>query len=212
MTKNEIVYSIADALGKTLEDAFISRLNSRVLDKYAVFIRRDTEKNGISDHFVLPYIAELEEKDLGFCDNIVTNCAVLVTKNPIPSPVRLSDMDDRLFVGSADGLQSYSKIEIEEYFNTRFNRFTSKTIKYAIRKNHIVLFNTNRIKHVLIRQVFENPEQAISFCSDSCFDNNVEFPISRDIADIIINELIKENAPTVQVIDNQEVDLNNNNR
>lgn len=199
MTLNEIAYSIADPLGKTKDVDFLARIKSRIKDKRAMLIRRDTEKNNSSKAFEQYITIPMEIADYGFSNNIITGKKFLKSVNKVPSAVRLNDIEDFLWVGDVHFTLPYSFIEIEHWALTKYNKFTSNTIKYGRLNDYLILMNNCKLKKVGLKFNFENPEEAAEYIGDgTCYNDDMEFPVSRDISDIIIVELIKENGATLQ--------------
>lgn len=218
MTLNEIVDNIADPLNRTFDVHFKERIKSRIKTLSSVLIRRDVEKNGTSNHYIINIVVKLALKDLGTCNDfgelITTDCKVLTSINKIPKPIRQKLSNDFFYVGTVDGSIEFSQTNFENFNFTKYNKFTSKTIKYFVNGDYISIINNKRIKNIRLSYAFENFEQAINYCKNSngnCYTEDSEYPLSLDMIEIIIQQLLKENYITTNIEENERVEFNDEN-
>ena len=118
------------------------------------------------------------------------------------------------YVGTVDGSIEFSQTDFGNYNFTKYNKFTSKTIKYFINGDYISIINNKKIKNIKLSYAFENFEQAINYCENTngnCYSEDSEYPLSLDMIEIIIQQLLKENYATIAIEENEKVEFNDEN-
>ena len=181
-TLNEIVYNIAETVGKGLDVILRERLKFTVKYYRAEFIRQDIERNGISSVFQQRFTAKLVKTDLADSCALTVGCTVLKTEKPIPTPVRIKTSGGLFkYVGTADFADAFSYREVQELKYSKYNKFTGNSISYDYKNNHIYVFNNTKIKFVTVQGIFEDPESVNSCASEVCYTDDSPYPISADM-------------------------------
>ena len=181
---------------------FFELVVSKIKSHYALYVRRDLERNAITEHFNTTIGVEIErvDKSLLFCKPI--GCIILKTNNKIPEPVRHKSDVPFKFVGSIDKSVPYTYIQYEEFNYTLHNKITSAIPRYAYQDGYIYIFNSTLIKQILVEAPFIEVDESNNICNGSvtdCDPLNTEYPISRDIRVVIEHEIIQELAGVTNV-------------
>lgn len=192
-TLNQIGERIAFALNEPLN--YVLKENIKFSVKYyrSLFIRRDVAANGLSDEFLQKFHVPLLKVDKADDCAFNLGCTVLRTKNKVPKPVRLKSDVLFKFAGTPSG-KGFNYTEFEELRSRLHNKYTANEIVYSYINGYIYIYNASKLKYVALQYIVDNPEE-INFCatSDTCYDDDKEFPIASDfLADIVTNILSKE--------------------
>jgi hypothetical protein len=194
MTLNQYAdYIVGDIYKEPLTHTLRERVKFAIKFLAAVFIRRDAERNPISDQYLLTYNFKLKKVDQLDTCAAALGCSVLRSVNKIPKPVRMNTDSDFVFVGSLDS-KVWARVRFHELLYTKANKYNSKEIRYDYLQGYIYVFNNLKFEYGKIIAAFENPSQAISFCDNACADDDAEYPLPADIFDMIIARLLELGA------------------
>jgi hypothetical protein len=177
-----------------LKHPFDSPLKERIKDDYrnlrALYLRRSIEKGGIDDVLKVSY--ELPLISVDKVDNCLTSvgCLIKRTENPVGKPVRYKTDVPFTFVGTPDGFGFTYIKQPREVDYRKYLKHVADAILYSYINNYIYVYN-DKIANIRIDGVPENPEFWITICNDSCYNDNMEFPLPRDIIFSITTDIYK---------------------
>lgn len=115
-------------------------------------------------------------------------CKILKSKYKLPKVITGRNKE-MIRVLTIDGYNHIPFIFSTDLKNLKYTKTKSKTIKYGITNNNLIIFNNLQLKVVLIEGIFEDPLELnkITFCNDngdeeSCYDlNTSEFPLKGSL-------------------------------
>jgi len=203
-TLNEIAYDIAIEHGKyKLADVkftdLVEVIKRAVKERYALYVRRDVERNGGSDEFYQTITAALTKVDKSEADCYPIGCIILRTVNKIPKAVRLKIPSIFKFVGTLDRSISFTKTNLEELPFTFVNDYTANIPRYIYKDSYIYVFNVNKIKNIAIEGIFIDViNGSISICPSAdgaCIDldaDDMEYPIPLDVLSLVKADVLTE--------------------
>lgn len=164
----------------------------KILANAALYLRRDLERNGISERFFKSIKLSLSKVDKADFCKVDTSCQILRTTNTLPEYVRLKSDTSFKFVGTVDRSKVFKHLELE-YFNLiESNEVLKKPICWSIIDNYMYIINALKLGYVLIDFIpasvnIDTLCNNISQCSEG-----EELFISEDIISIIQTEIVKE--------------------
>ena len=181
----------AEILGRG-EDSFlienIKLLYRQLTPKY---IRQSAERNGFDSVLKKGYEAAIIPVDN--IDGCSIPCDVYRTANLIPTPVRYKSDVPFIYVGSANPLKPIPYIYIlppeMKYINTY--KLNNKIPRYYYHNNYIYFINIGLVERVLIINIFENPDEIVSYCQNFCHNDDMEYPIPADLIPFIRKEIFE---------------------
>lgn len=207
-TLNQIAERIAFAQNQPLNIMLKENLKFSVRYWRAILIRRDIYANGMSDEFLQRIYIPLIKVDKADACNFDLDCVkVLRTAVEIPKPIRVKNDVLFKFVGTADG-KPFTYTEYEEVPYTCYNKYTSKSLRYAYINGFIYVFNNTLLKQLAIQTPFVDPYQANSLC-EGCFTDDSEFPCPEDMIQQIVQGIITGELRVIPV--DEEVDIQSDN-
>ena len=208
---NQIAERIAYALNDPLNTMLRENLKFSIKYWRSMLIRRDIEKNGLSDELLQrTYIDLIKVSKADACDFGIDCTYVLRSKYKIPKPVRLKT--DVLFksLGVFDlqgNFKSATYVEPEEFRYTRFNRFTAKTLRYNYTNGYIYFFNNTLLKKAYIQTIFVDPAQINTVCDEQCYNDDMDFPCPDDMIQQIFAGIISSEFPMKTKPLSEEIDI-----
>jgi hypothetical protein len=200
MTLNEIAYNIIQKQGKyeigsAKYDDALEVIKDAIINHYALYVRRDYDRNGGSDEYYTTITIELESVDKSDAICQPVNCIVKRSKNKIPKRVRTKDNAFK-YIGNIDRTITFTRTRLEELRFTYSNDFTSNIPRYIMKNEYLYVFNWKRGKYVSIEDIFIKVTEDDDICqSGVCYDydeDDVDMPIPADILTIIETEVLKE--------------------
>lgn len=203
---NEIAERIAYAKNQPLNTMLRENLKFSIKYWRAMLIRRDIERNGLSDEFLQRIYIPLTKVDKADACNFAIGCdKILRTTNKVPKPIRVKSDVLFKYVGTADG-KAFTYIEYEELFYREFNRFTSRTIAYTYINEFLYFFNNNKLKQVMVQSPFSNPSE-VNIACEGCYNDDMTFPIADDMIEAIVRGILSGEFATQIPPATEEVDL-----
>ena len=198
MTLNEIAYDILSLQGKygigsSKFSDLLEVVKRSVLNHYSLYVRRDIDRNGISDEYLTNITVELIKVDKSDAICKPVGCLVMRSKNKIPKIVR-TKTNNYKFIGNLTRDIIFTRTKQEELRFTYNNDFTSNIPRYILKNEYLYVFNWKG-KFVSIEDIFLNLSNGDLCENGICFDFdevNIEFPIPLDILSIIRSEILKE--------------------
>lgn len=210
-TLNQISERIAYALNDPLNTMLKENLKFSIKYWRSMLIRRDIEKNGLSDEYLQRINIDLIKVDKAdACDFTIGCDYILRSKYKIPKPVRVKNDVLFKFVGIFDlqgNLKPTTYTEFEEFRYTKFNRVTSNSIRYNYTNGYLYFFNNTMLKKATIQSPFSDPSQVNMSCDSLCYDDDMEFPCPDDMIQQIFQGIIGGEFPMKVKPLSEEVDV-----
>ncbi len=205
-TLKQIIYRIRNLArgGGISDDELVSYQNVKDwVQKYrSLLIARDLNKG----HTISKNIEQdlgcvtLIEVDKAECCDLNSNCTILRTELLLPKPVELDYKDAITFVGSIEKQRSYElSSSNQSYFDT-FNKYTGNVPKAYYLNGYIYITNETFLKHISVRGIFEDPQEAARFhtCSgEACYTDDSRYPISDKMIPIITDLILQKELNVV---------------
>lgn len=187
-TLNQISERIAYAKNDPFNIMLLENIKFSVKYWRSMLIRRDIERNGLSDEYLQKIWVDLEKVDK--IDPCNPSCGIILrTKYRIPKPVRIKSDVLFKFVGGLDqndDLVPFTYVEGEELRFTKFNRFTSKSVRFCYVNGYLEVYNNTFFKKMLIQTPFSDPSQVNTMCDEPCYNDDMEFPCPDDMIQQIV--------------------------
>lgn len=170
-------------------------IKDKVKEHASTYIRRDLDRNGKSEAFITRLIVELIPVTIG------NNIKVLRTKNQIAEPIRLKGSTDFTYVGSVDGLQPFGDAEFYELVDIASLEITSGKPRFSRKNNYLYIINTiGEQEELAVEAAFlEIIDGAINVDDVRNFNVTYEFPVTRDVIQLITKYIIEELNQTNEV-------------
>jgi hypothetical protein len=206
---NKIAEREAYDLGKPLDHMLIENLKFSIRYYGATFIRQDVARNGLSPHYLPRYTTKLMLVDSADTCVLTTGCKILRTVDKIPVPIRLNQDFDFKYVGEPGHTQGYTYTELEERFFTQFNKFTSRTTRYAYVNGYIYVFPGVRRKYLTLQYAPESLNQMSETCANSmnCFTDDDDCFLPMDMITGILRGIREDTLKMVKA--DTEIEVNN---
>jgi len=188
---NQYGEEIIESVGLPFDIPLFTRAKDLFKQARAERIRQSIERNGVDEIFVQKYIAKLIKVDNIDDCQVQSGCLIMRTENKIPKPIRYKSDSPFIFVGSPTANKEYLHVK---GFTSKFvqhTRFVYKKITYEYIDEYLYLRGNKLIKRVRIDSPYESPELVMPDCNGGiCYTDDMEFPISADMANSIIKEII----------------------
>lgn len=209
MTLNEIVYNLADIVGKTDTPHFIERLKFNVMYYRALLIRRDQERNSfIPEQFMQSLCVDMIKVDASECCDVTVDCVIMRSVKKLPSPIRLKAGSPFAYVGTIDNLKSYAPMSVGELPYVSHSTFTGHSARYFIQNGYLYIVNSKALK-VAVKGIFEDPRDLMEYdCLEDCYSDDSQFPITADMVQRITQALLSGELQLRTMDDGAEVKIN----
>ncbi len=185
--------SIAMILNKENDVVFKEKLKFDIKTLRSLFVSQDTVKNIVDSRLIQSIVLDLEEVDMSLTCDINVNCKVLRTVNKIPTPIRLKATSPFTYVGDLDG-NGMSMTKVEDWDLTDFSKYRSTVPIYDYFNDYIYIKKGKIREFLLIKGIFENPEDLKKCCSTSENVANFEsdtYPLPLDLAARIKDTILR---------------------
>ena len=194
-TLNQYASRIVGITGRTSDHAMRERVKDAFKSVLATRIRQSISKNGIDDSFIIPLELPIIVDEFLH----IRDFKIFRTEFKVPTPVRFNNDSPFTFVGLIDGepfaVKSLLEVKLSHKYDrkgfSKYYTFEDNIIKLFIKLKYknLELNNTNYTK-VLLKTIFENPEEVITYyTSDDSSD--VELPFPSDMLESVILEVLK---------------------
>ena len=188
----EIVDIIRTNTGKSYDHSLKEILKLRIMQLRSLMIRRSVQRHGLDEELKMSVDLELISVDVLDTCAITDSCTTLRTKNKVPVPVRLSRGVPFDFVGTLGGIP-YSFIRYGEHQLFSMIPIRKDIRGYYINNGYIYLVNGLYEEFLRVRHVFEDLQEATSFCTENCINDDVmDIFLPGDLVNDIINILTLE--------------------
>ena len=197
-TLNEIVYNIALQVEKADDTVLLERLKFMVGYYRAQFIRQDQKRNhSIPPQFIqklneIPMSPVTEVEGLSTVD---FGCEVW-RSDRIPKPVRLYDGSTFAYVGTVDGKIPYQQTSGVQAEYASYGKYQKQYPRYIYKNERIYVINA-RPAAIMVKGIFEQPEELFAFTADIDRNNpqtslpeDRQYPISMDMIQRITQSIL----------------------
>ena len=230
---NQIAENIAYKLGEQFNQTALNSIKDTILNYRAKYIRDDLDRNPLSEiHFVQTITLQFEEVNLltefngqfdcisSICPNVIEqeDYYILKSKEPVPTPIRLksSGRNPFFYLGNVIGTKNFTFTTLDKFLYYKTLPYQSKVVYYTIINNYIYIINnldlcdindTLSICNVLVKSVFENPNEAYDACINGHIrKDDMPFPISKDML-MSISKAILEGEYKIVLKDGKETNI-----
>lgn len=189
----ELSESIAMILNKESDVVFKEKLKFDIKTLRSLFVSQDTVKNIVDSRLIQPIVFDLEEVDMSLTCDINVGCKVLKTVNKVPTPIRLKSTSPFTYVGDLDG-NGISMVKVEDWDLTEFSKYRSTVPIYDYFNDYIYIKKGKIREFLLVKGIFENPEELKKCCSTSTNVANFDletYPMPLDLAARIKDTIIR---------------------
>jgi hypothetical protein len=202
---------IAHSIDKPFDFALKRRLIDTIITGRALLLHRSMARNNTIppeciQSFAVP-IVKAESFSLYYIDNFK---ASVRTREPIPTPIRMTLDVPFISVSSLDGSINFSYSDITTVrTNSHAGKFVSKTGRYIYHGEHLGLYHNEPIlltqTMVLVRGIMENPLKVRDYANHYTYSED-NFPMPMDMA-MDIRQMILKGELTIQP-ESQTVPIN----
>lgn len=198
-TLNKIVFDALNIVygGLIPDDSDISqKLVEYHIEQYrALLIKQELSTRGkVPENYLQHFCVTMEKVDKSACCGIVTNCEVMRSTTKLPKFINSNGKAFVQSVSSVDGSTHFSRTSFYEIKFNSSNRFTGTKQKYYLKDDYLYVVNKDILEKVAVSGIIENPSELSTFynCSGTqCFTSDSEYPISADMANLIVDMVIK---------------------
>lgn len=206
-TQREIIYSVKTILrgGLITDDDDISdRQVAFLIDAArARLLRQQYDKRQSISENSIQHIKcmDLEEADTSFDPNFNMDCLVYKTVLPLPKFIEGKNRDLITSIQPTNlGSLPYEFIHYTRLPYARATRF--KRPLAVLFNNYMYLIDSPYTEMISVSGVFENPNDLSNYtdCENaSCFDWDVQYPVSAHLVDPIVRMVVEELTLTLKV-------------
>ena len=197
-TLNEIVYNIALQVEKADDTVLLERLKFMVGYYRAQFIRQDQKRNHSIPSQFIQKLNEVTMDARPAVDGIISDdfgCEVW-RSGTIPKPVRLYDGSTFAYVGTVDGKTPYQEVNGVQADYAAHGKYNKQYPRYCYKNNRIYVYNA-RPSAIMIKGIFEQPQELFGFTADldrtnpqEVLPEDREYPISMDMVQRITQSIL----------------------
>ena len=193
MTPNEITTVIAQTLGREFDIPFRLQLMERVRVWRSRMIANSLQKNPAQRKFFRqPYYVPMSQQISVPCATLVS-CAISVSVKPLPQLIRAgSTLFD--YIGGVDGNSPFREVQpgTSNYMGT--GRFAKHFPQFEYNNN--LIYSTKKdLPLIRVDAIYDDPMyifecNCLSAHTD-CDTWNMEYPMSGDIAQLVIQSILQ---------------------
>lgn len=191
-TLNKLAYQVTSSFDRGEDLLFTERVKDLIIQVRNQFVHRQIDKYGVDYKYVQPYIAELELVNASTDVNVTSRHSYLKTVNKIPSPIRFAGDSPFTFVGSIDRRITFRYIKpyIVRYLSNL--KYIGNGICYFYIDGDLYVPNSTKLERLLVETIYEQLDvtQDTTDPTGLCYKNNMEFPLSGDMLNDVIKEVI----------------------
>ena len=191
-TLNKLAYQVASSFDRDTDFLFIERLKDLIIQTRNQFVHRQIDKYGVNERYIQPYVAELTLVNASVDSTITSKYELLRTTNKIPAPIRYDSDSSFTFVGSVDRMITFRKIKPYIMNSSRSLRYIGGAICYFYTNEYVYIWNNTKLDRILIEAIYEELDvtQNNNDPTGLCYKDNMEFPLSGDMLNDVIKEVI----------------------
>ena len=206
---NQIVYNLAEQAGDSTNTVLLERLKFMVEYYRALFIRRDSERNfNMPDKLTQTLSYEMEWVSAVEACGVALPCQILRTKELVPPPVNIKNASGFLYVGAADGQESYQYVTAEQVPYSLFGKFSGNAPKYFYKNSRIYLVNSAAMC-IDIKMIAESPVTGGLAGGGGviCLDPDAEYPLTMDMTQRVTEAIMKNELQIQRPGDNEQIEI-----
>lgn len=191
-TLNKLAYQVASSFDRGEDLLFLERVKDLIINTRNQFVHRETDKYGVNERYIQPYVAELELVNASVDSTITSRYQILKTVNKIPAPIRFNSDVPFVFVGSVDRTIPFRYIKPYIIKFTRYLKYIGNAICYFYTNEYIYIWNNTKLDRILIEAIYEELDvtQSTTDPTGLCYRNDMEFPLAGDMLNDVIKEVI----------------------
>ena len=191
-TLNTLAIQVASSFDRDSDFLFIERIKDLIISTRNLFVHRETDKYGINDRYIQPYLATLEKVNASVDPTIPSRYEILRTTNKIPAPIRFNSDVPFVFVGSLDRMIGFRNIKPYAIRNSRSLRLIGNAICYFYTNEYIYIWNNTKLERVLIEAIYERLDVTKDSTDPTglCYKDDMEFPLAGDMLNDVIKEVV----------------------
>lgn len=191
-TLNKLAYQVASSFDRDSDFLFIERIKDLIINTRNLFVHRETDKYGVNERYIQPYVAELTLVNASMDSTIDSRYELLRTTNKIPSPIRYQSDVPFVFVGSLDRMIGFRNIKPYIMKSSRSLRLIGSAICYFYSNGYIYIWNNTKLESILVEAIYEDLDvtQNITDTTGLCYKDDMEFPLAGDMLNNVIKEVI----------------------
>jgi hypothetical protein len=187
---NLIASSDAMLMGRPFDTPLIENIKVLYRQLAPKYIRQSIERNGVDDIMRKGYVAKLTRASrLDPC--VIEGCTIVRTELKVPTPLRYKSDVPFLYVGVADLLKPRPFIYILpvelKYINSY--KLNNRIPRYFYLNDYLYFINIGLVEEVRVINIWENPDEVVSYCTNDCWTDDMEYPIPMDIISAIKKEI-----------------------
>ncbi len=195
MTVKEIQYQIASRLNRDDNEEFLNSLIPSIYGNYARLLRQRRQRGSYLFQLERSFDVRLVKDDLMDICNI-PGCVVLRSEKKIPRSIEI-EKQKPYKISTIDKRNSFDFTTPEQFEFIRYNKHTSRELRYFYINDYIYVVNSQVLKWINIRAQFENPELLQQFTNCvNCEVYNTEIP--NELAPLIIRAIIETEFDILQ--------------
>ena len=191
-TLNTLAIQVASSFDRDSDFLFIERIKDLIIQTRNLFVHRETDKYGINDRYIQPYLATLEKVNASVDPTIPSRYEILRTTNKIPAPIRFNSDVPFVFVGSLDRMIGFRNIKPYSIRNSRNLRLIGNAICYFYTNEYIYIWNNTKLERILVEAIYERLDVTKDSTDPTglCYKDDMEFPLAGDMLNDVIKEVI----------------------
>jgi len=192
-TLNTLSYQVAESFDRGTDFIFLERVKDLIISTRNLFVHRETDKYGINDRYIQPYLADLTLVNASVDPTISSKYEVLRTTNKIPAPIRFNTDVPFVFVGSLDRMIPFRYMKPYIMKSSRSLRLIGSAICYFYTNEYVYIWNNTKLERVLIEAIYEQLDVTQDHTDPTglCYKDDMEFPLAGDMLNAVIEEVIR---------------------
>lgn len=155
---------------------------------------------------------ELEQVDEADCCLVDTGCYILKTKLPLPQTIDTWKPNWIVSVTTAAGELISKSTQFSNKYQ-QYSKYTGNKRSYFLKNNYIYIVNDQNLQYINVIGLFQSPSELANYITceeESCFTPNSQYPISANMANQIVDIIIKTKViPFMQFPADNKNDANN---
>ncbi len=199
-TLNQIADYICGKVDAPFDEKLKDEVKFAIKGYRALFLRRDLERNIDTGRFKQSFLVELIKVDEIDSCKVELGCTILRTKNKVPKSIRTKNPVpyQSVTASAVRGIRDIYpyKVRNEVAILAKHNKFQlSEVLGYDYINDYIYVWliknHPKVLKWVRIEDIFDDPEE-INSCAygETCYNDDMDYPISKDLAQLICETII----------------------
>lgn len=200
-TLNELIYNIRNlaAGGILSDDQLISNRQMAFIINYtrAFLIKKDLDKKKSINPDIIQDLGcvPVQPVDKAECCELIVDCLILRTVDPLPKTIALNHSNPITFVGLLDGSESFDFISQARSRWTQYETYTANYRRAYLKNGHLYVSNDLLLEDINVQGVFEDPLAAAKYhnCNgEPCFSFDSTYPIEESMIKALTQSIITD--------------------